>query len=93
VSSLSAAGHQLATGHPVMPVGGFAGSDPSPTLAQFQADVAAGRIHWFIGGFAGFGGRAADRPSTQITQWVTTHFTPRTVDGVTLYELTAPRGR
>lgn len=93
VSSLSAAGYQLATGHPVMPVGGFAGSDPSPTLAQFQADVAAGRIHWFIGGFAGFGGRAADRPSTQITQWVTTHFTPRTVDGVTLYDLTAPRGR
>ncbi|GAA1898741.1 glycosyltransferase family 39 protein [Williamsia serinedens] len=91
VSSLSAAGYQLATGRPVMPVGGFAGSDPSPTLAQFQADVAAGRIHWFIGGFAGFGGRAADRPSTQITQWVTTHFTPRTVDGVTLYDLTGRR--
>ena len=33
-----------------MPIGGFNGSDPSPTLAQFQAYVAAGKIHYFIGG-------------------------------------------
>ncbi len=33
-----------------MAVGGFNGSDPSPTLAQFQAHVAAGEIHYFIAG-------------------------------------------
>ena len=37
-----------------MAIGGFNGSDPSPTLAQFQEYVADGEIHWFIGG-GGFG--------------------------------------
>ena len=46
-----------------MAIGGFNGSDPSPTLAQFQAYVADGDIHWFIasggGGFGGSEGSAA----------------------------------
>ncbi len=48
-----ASGYQLATQKPVMPIGGFNGSDPSPTLAQFEQYVAAGKIHYFIpsGGF------------------------------------------
>ncbi|GAA5025040.1 glycosyltransferase family 39 protein [Actinopolymorpha pittospori] len=62
VRSNSAAGYQLATGEPVMPVGGFNGTDPSPTLAQFQAYVAAGRIHYFLGDSAREpGGDAAGR--------------------------------
>lgn len=62
VGSQTAAGLQLGTGLPVMPIGGFNGSDPSPTLAQFQQYVAQGRIHYFAasgreGGFGGgFGG-------------------------------------
>jgi hypothetical protein len=31
---------QLASDTPVMAIGGFVGSDPAPTLSQFQADVA-----------------------------------------------------
>ena len=89
VSSLSAAGYQLATQRPVMPIGGFAGSDPSPTLSRFQDLVRDREIHWFIGGVTLFGGRDPDRASAQITRWVTTHFTPRVVDDVTLYDLTA----
>ena len=50
VGSNNAAGYQLATGEPVMAIGGFNGSDPSPTLAQFQQYVADGKIHYFIGG-------------------------------------------
>ena len=34
----------LATGHEFLPVGGFTGRVPSPTLAQFVADVGAGRV-------------------------------------------------
>ena len=41
-----------------MAIGGFNGSDPSPTLEQFQAYVAAGRIHYFIGGGNFGGGRS-----------------------------------
>jgi 4-amino-4-deoxy-L-arabinose transferase-like glycosyltransferase len=56
VGSNSAAGYQLATQQPVMAIGGFNGSDPSPTLAQFKAWVAAGKIHYFIAGGGSLGG-------------------------------------
>ena len=61
VGSNSASGYQLATEEPVMAIGGFNGSDPSPTLAQFQAYVAAGEIHYFIAG-GGWWRPAAGRP-------------------------------
>ena len=92
VGSNSAAGYQLATQDPVMAVGGFNGSDPSPTLAQFQAHVAAGEIHWFIGG-DGFGGSmGGSDASSAIAGWVADSFSATTVDGVTLYDLTQPSG-
>ena len=53
VGSNTAAGYQLAPQLPVMAVGGFNGTDPAPTLAQFQELVAADKIHWFVGGGAG----------------------------------------
>lgn len=33
------------TGDEVLPIGGFTGTGPSPTLDQLRADVAAGRFH------------------------------------------------
>jgi hypothetical protein len=130
--SQSQAGYQLATGDSVMPIGGFSGTDPSPTLAQFEDYVAKGDIHYYIvgggfgggggggaapggqtggtgttgtggstaggdtapggaagGGFGGAGGGAASSGS-QISSWVESHFTAKTVDGVTVYDLTAP---
>jgi 4-amino-4-deoxy-L-arabinose transferase-like glycosyltransferase len=53
--SQSAAGYQLATQLAVMPVGGFNGSDPSPTLDEFKEYVAEGRIHYYISGGQGSG--------------------------------------
>jgi 4-amino-4-deoxy-L-arabinose transferase-like glycosyltransferase len=87
IGSNSAAGYQLAMQDAVMPIGGFNGSDPSPTLAEFKADVAAGKIHYFIGGSVGAsnGGSSA---SSVIASWVKANFTAKTVDGVTLYDLT-----
>jgi hypothetical protein len=90
VGSNSASGYQLATERSVMPIGGFNGSDPSPTLARFQQYVADGEIHYFIAG-GGMGGRmGGSGTASEISQWVTENFTPITVDGVTLYDLTAP---
>ena len=83
----SAAGYQLATDDPVMAIGGFNGTDPSPTLAQFQKYVAEGRIHYYISGGGGFGGggfgdlepRQRHRSdATAISSWVT--FTPHGQD-------------
>ena len=50
VNSNNAAGYQLASGEPVMAIGGFNGTDPAPTLAQFETDVSEGKIHYFIAG-------------------------------------------
>ncbi|MBK3558942.1 glycosyltransferase family 39 protein [Streptomyces sp. MBT56] len=55
VGAQNAASYQLATGDPVMAIGGFNGSDPSPTLAQFKKYVAEGKIHYFVSG-GGTGG-------------------------------------
>jgi 4-amino-4-deoxy-L-arabinose transferase-like glycosyltransferase len=92
VGSQNASGYQLATGKPVMPIGGFNGSDPSPTLAQFQQYVQQGKIHYFIAG-GDFGGRGGgmggSSDSSQIASWVAQNFTARTVGNTTVYDLTA----
>ncbi|WP_051275001.1 glycosyltransferase family 39 protein [Cellulomonas sp. URHD0024] len=90
IGSQNAASYQLATQESVMPVGGFNGSDPSPTLAQFQDYVSAGDIHWFIAG-GGLGAQnGGSSASSDISAWVAANFTAQTVDGTTIYDLTAP---
>jgi 4-amino-4-deoxy-L-arabinose transferase-like glycosyltransferase len=87
VGANNAAGYQLATGDPVMPIGGFNGSDPAPTLARFQQLVAEGKVHYFIGG--GMGGMGGGGTAAQeIAAWVADSFTATTVGGVTVYDLT-----
>jgi 4-amino-4-deoxy-L-arabinose transferase-like glycosyltransferase len=127
----SAASMELATGGiPVMAIGGFRGTDPAPSLAQFEKYVAEHKIHYYVAGgggfggggggfrggggggrgtgagrdFADFGGRGAGGSGTggggfgggggttdaaQIAAWVEAHFTATTVDGMTVYNLTA----
>lgn len=87
VGSNTASGYQLASGEPVMAIGGFNGSDPSPTLAQFQRYVANGQIHYFLAGGQGNGGGPGGNTSSAIASWVATNFTATTVSGVTLYDL------
>jgi hypothetical protein len=88
VGSQNAAGYQLATGDPVMAIGGFNGTDPSPTLAQFEKYVADGRIHYFIagGGFGGGGGEAGT--ASRISSWVQSTFKKVTAGSATFYDLT-----
>jgi 4-amino-4-deoxy-L-arabinose transferase-like glycosyltransferase len=92
VNSNSASGYQLASDEPVMAIGGFNGTDPAPTLAQFEKYVSEGKIHYFIGGggAGGFGRGGTDDDSSKITSWVASHFTAKTVDGTTVYDLTTP---
>jgi len=93
VGANTAAGYQLASGQPVMAIGGFNGTDPTPTLSQFESLVAQHKVHYFIasgrdaGGFAA-AGPAVSSSSSSIASWVTSHFHAQTVDGVTLYDLT-----
>jgi 4-amino-4-deoxy-L-arabinose transferase-like glycosyltransferase len=93
VNSNSASGYQLASDEPVMAIGGFNGTDPAPTLAQFETFVAEGKIHYFIagsgGGFGGGQSSGSDDAST-ITSWVESHYSATTVGGTTIYNLTSP---
>jgi 4-amino-4-deoxy-L-arabinose transferase-like glycosyltransferase len=89
VGSESAAPLQLATGQPVMSIGGFNGTDPAPTLAQFKKLVAEHKIHYFVGANAhSFGGGSGT--ASAISSWVAAHFTAQTVGGETVYNLAGP---
>ncbi|MFF8808595.1 ArnT family glycosyltransferase [Streptomyces omiyaensis] len=90
IGAQNAAGYQLATEKPVMAIGGFNGSDPSPTLARFQRYVAEGRIHYFIGGGGTGGPGGGVGGSSEISAWVQENYTATTVGGATFYDLTAP---
>jgi hypothetical protein len=87
IGSQTAAGYQLASGVPVMPIGGFNGSDPSPTFEQFQEYVQQGRIHYFLGG-NGFQANGGSQAAQQIAAWVQSTFTATTIGGQTVYDLT-----
>ncbi len=93
VGANNAAGYQLASGQAIMAIGGFNGTDPTPTLAQFQAYVRAHTIHYFIAGGGGFGGGpgGGSGTSSELAQWVESNFTAQTVDGVTVYDLSTAR--
>jgi hypothetical protein len=93
--SNNAAGLALASRESVMAIGGFNGTDPTPTLDQFQAYVAAGEVHYYVAGndAAGFrGAQGGSRVSTEIAQWVADSFTPTSIGGVTVYDLTVGGG-
>ena len=95
VSSTSAASLELnSNGVPVMAIGGFTGSDPAPSLAEFKKLVAEHEIRYFVGGGSGGGGGfggAGSSDASQITSWVESHFTSKTVGGTTVYNLTSPK--
>ena len=62
VGSNSAASIELGSnGVPVMAIGGFSGSDPAPSLAEFEKLVSGHEIHYLVsgGGAGGFGGFGA----------------------------------
>lgn len=90
VGSQNAAGLQLGTQLPVMAVGGFNGSDPSPTLAQFQGYVADGQIHYFLAGGGFRGQNGGSDAASQIAAWVSENFTQVTIGSDTFYDLTQP---
>ena len=69
----------IATGRPVITIGGFNGGDPAPTLDQFKAMVAAGEVRFILisgnGGGVGGGPGGASGSGSAISSWVTTNAT------------------
>lgn len=86
-SAQNAALYQLESGRPVIPLGGWLGTDPAPTLKQFQELTAEHRIGYFIGQ-QDLLARGELSPETRaITDWVSSTFKEQVVDGVRLYDL------
>jgi hypothetical protein len=83
----------IATGQPVIAMGGFSGGDPAPTAAQLATLVSQGKVRYVLlgGGRGGPAGRSAT--SSERDLWVTQHCTvvPSTAygssssSGATLY--------
>ena len=99
VNSNNAAGYQLASGEPIMAIGGFNGTDPAPRSPSSRSTSQRARSTTSspAGRRGGFGGVAASAAAaaaglgddaSQITSWVESHFTAETVGGVTIYDLT-----
>ena len=88
--SNNAAGLALSSGESVLSIGGFNGTDPSPTLAQFQAWVATREIHYYVAGqdAGGFRGAVGGSPAAAaIDVWITRTFDSTDIGGVTVYDL------
>jgi hypothetical protein len=67
----TAAGIQLATGLPVMTMGGFNGGDAAPTLEQLKASVASGELRYVLLGSGGGGGAPGGASTSDRDAWVT----------------------
>jgi 4-amino-4-deoxy-L-arabinose transferase-like glycosyltransferase len=95
--SQSSASIIIATGQPVITIGGFNGGDPAPTLAQFEALVVKGEVRYVLvtGNGGGFGGGApgGGAGGQSIASWVTSNGkevqlgNSTTTGGGTLYDV------
>ncbi|WP_454789834.1 ArnT family glycosyltransferase [Mycolicibacterium lutetiense] len=89
----AAAGLELSTGTAVMAIGGFTGSDPVPTLAQFQTYVADRQISYYIlpePKDKDHGGFFTNNSHSDVSDWVKANFTSTKVGSDTVYDLSAP---
>ena len=86
-SAQNAALYQLESGQPVIPLGGWLGTDPAPTLDQFRELVSNGRIGYFIWQQDLLDRRELSLETIEISHWVQDNFKEQTIDGVRLYDL------
>jgi 4-amino-4-deoxy-L-arabinose transferase-like glycosyltransferase len=107
VGAQSGAALALESDTTVMGIGGFSGTDPAPTLEEFQGIVAAGEVRWFVdrgtGPEIGAGpgappGQPAGGPqqpgparNSEIVTWVQETFESTTVGDHTVYDFARPR--
>lgn len=83
----TAAQFQLAVGRPIMPLGGFAAVDPSPTLLQFKEWVQAGKLCFFVDQPEQLKVPGNSAELQAISAWTKQNFTSEVIDGFTVYHL------
>jgi hypothetical protein len=91
VGDQSAAELELSSGRSVISIGGWSGTDNSPTLAQFEHYVATGQVRYLIAsGSSGGAQGGSSGVASQIITWVAAHYTKVTIGGQTVYDLSQP---
>lgn len=88
--SQSTASIILATGEPVVTIGGFSGNDPAPTVSQLAQLVKSGQLKYVLVGSGGGRGGPGGGGSSDLTAWITAHgkaVTAVTTTSGTLYKL------
>lgn len=90
VGATGAAEYMVASDTEVLDIGGWMGSDPYPSLEEFQQMVSQGEIRYFVsGGMGGGGAPGGSSSSSEIQKWVAAHYTATTVGGTTVYDLSS----
>jgi hypothetical protein len=95
VGSHTAAAIALQSGRNVIDMGGFMGSDPSPSLSQLKQLVSSGQLHYVLlsSTRSGAGGFGFSTSATQVrNSWIESHgkvikIAGETTTGATLYHL------
>lgn len=87
-ASQTAARLQLAVDKPIMPLGGFAGIDPTPTLEDFIPLVTSGQICYFLAQEEFLTDQTEPMEVRRISAWVAQHFESENMNGHTVFDLT-----
>ena len=83
----NAARYQLESGASVMPVGGFNGSSPFPTVEQFREYTEKGQVRYYIVRRDSQDIAAEEAFADDVTSWVKANYTARIIGEVELYDL------
>ena len=86
-ASQTAARLQLESDRAVMPLGGFAGTDPSPLLQDFIRKVEEGKICYFLAHDDFLASQPEPTAVVEITHWVKANFPSEFLDGQAVYDL------
>lgn len=74
VPTANTAAPYLRAGYSVLPMGGFTGSAPMPTVDELSAAIAAGQLRYVLTG--GFHGKMGGATARERQQWVQSHCEP-----------------
>ena len=94
LGSQNAAAYMLKSGTSIIALGGFNGTAPSVTLAQFQKLVASGQVHYFLLNGTRFlktrGREGNFSDVADIAAWVQQHFKAHQFASTEVYDLATP---
>lgn len=88
IGSETAANLQLESGRAILPVGGFDGTDPYPTLEDFQGWVKGGRVGALVLKNLPPLTLEGRGESARIVEWVRSHYVVEVIEGTEIYDLT-----